>query len=100
MKVKQVMSVNPACCTPNNAQHVAKLMCDLNVGVVVDHQSRAGGMIRDRDLRLNDRFGSVGALTRGGVPAKGRKHEHGAGNVGRIERLACETRESAFKQKL
>jgi hypothetical protein len=43
MKVKQVMSVNPACCTPNNAQHVAKLMCDLNVGVVVDHQSRAGG---------------------------------------------------------
>jgi hypothetical protein len=26
--------------------------------------------------------------------------EHGAGNVGRIERVACETRESTFKQKL
>lgn len=49
------MSVNPACCTPNDsAQNVAKMMCDLNVGsipVVVDHQSRAlVGMITDRDL--------------------------------------------------
>lgn len=55
MKVKEVMSVNPACCTPNDsAQNVAKMMCDLNVGsipVVVDHQSRAlVGMITDRDL--------------------------------------------------
>jgi len=55
MKVKEVMSVNPACCTPNDtAQNVAKMMCDLNVGsipVVVDHQSRALlGMITDRDL--------------------------------------------------
>jgi CBS domain-containing protein len=55
MKVKEVMSVNPACCTPNDtAQNVAKMMCDLNVGsvpVVVDQQSRAlVGMITDRDL--------------------------------------------------
>jgi len=55
MKVKEAMSVNPACCTPNDtAQSVAKMMCDLNVGsipVVVDHQSRAlVGVITDRDL--------------------------------------------------
>ena len=55
MKVKEVMSVNPACCTPSDtAQNVAKMMCDLNVGsipVVADHQSRSLiGMITDRDL--------------------------------------------------
>jgi CBS domain-containing protein len=55
MKVKEVMSVNPASCTPNDtAQNVAKMMCDLNVGsipVVADHQSRSLiGMITDRDL--------------------------------------------------
>jgi CBS domain-containing protein len=55
MKVKEIMSVNPACCTPNDsAQKVAKMMCDLNVGsipVVVDPQSRSlVGMITDRDL--------------------------------------------------
>jgi len=55
MKVKEVMSPNPACCTPkDNAQSVAKMMCDLNVGsipVVIDHESRAlVGMITDRDL--------------------------------------------------
>ena len=55
MKIKEVMSTNPACCTTNDtAQNVAKMMCDLNVGsipVVIDHQSRAlVGMITDRDL--------------------------------------------------
>lgn len=55
MKVKEVMSENPACCTSGDtAQNVAKMMCDLNVGsipVVVDQQSRAlVGMITDRDL--------------------------------------------------
>ncbi len=55
MKVKEVMSLNPACCTANDsAQNVAKMMCDLNVGaipVVVDQQSRAlVGMITDRDI--------------------------------------------------
>jgi CBS domain-containing protein len=55
MKVKEIMSANPICCTPNDtAQYVAKMMCDLNVGsvpVVADHQSRSlVGMITDRDL--------------------------------------------------
>ena len=55
MKVKEVMSANPVCCTPNDsAQNAAKMMCDRNVGsipVVADHQSRAlVGMITDRDL--------------------------------------------------
>src|SRR6266567_4765180 len=55
MKVKEVMSANPACCMPNDtAQNAAKMMCDFNVGavpVVADQQSRAlVGMITDRDL--------------------------------------------------
>ena len=55
MKVKEVMSRNPACCTANDsAETVAKMMCDLNVGsipVVADQQSRSVvGMITDRDL--------------------------------------------------
>jgi CBS domain-containing protein len=55
MKVKEIMSANPRCCTPNDTvQHVAKMMCDLNVGsipVVADQQSRSlMGMITDRDL--------------------------------------------------
>jgi CBS domain-containing protein len=55
MKVKEVMSTNPACCTPDETvQNVAKKMCDLNVGsipVVTDHESRSLlGMITDRDL--------------------------------------------------
>ena len=55
MKVKEAMSVNPTCCTPNDTvQHVAKMMCDLNVGsipVIADHQSRSlMGIITDRDL--------------------------------------------------
>lgn len=55
MKIKEVMSTNPACCTPiDTAQNVAKMMCALNVGsipVVDDQQSRTLiGMITDRDL--------------------------------------------------
>ncbi len=55
MKIKEVMSAHPACCLPSDtAQHVAKLMCDRNVGsmpVVIDQQSRKlVGMITDRDL--------------------------------------------------
>ena len=55
MKIREVMSQNPACCAPEDtAQHVAKTMCDLNVGsipVVADQQSRTlVGMITDRDL--------------------------------------------------
>ena len=55
MKVKELMSLNPACCTPeDSAQTVAKMMCDRNVGsipVVIDQQSRGlVGMVTDRDL--------------------------------------------------
>jgi len=55
MKVKEVMSVNPTCCTTTDTvQQVAKMMCDLNVGsipVIADRQSRAlMGMSTDRDL--------------------------------------------------
>ena len=55
MKVKEIISVDPACCTADdNVQKVAKMMCDLNVGsipVVTDQQSRAlVGVVTDRDL--------------------------------------------------
>jgi CBS domain-containing protein len=55
MKIKEVMSVNPTCCTPtDSAQDVARMICDANVGsipVIADRQSRAlVGMITDRDL--------------------------------------------------
>jgi CBS domain-containing protein len=55
VKIKEVMSSNPTCGLPSDtAQHVAKLMCEYNVGsmpVVVDSQShKLVGMITDRDL--------------------------------------------------
>ncbi len=55
MKIRDVMSNNPACCTPGDSvQSVAKMMCDHNVGsipVVADQQNRTLlGMITDRDL--------------------------------------------------
>src|SRR5215469_3912584 len=55
MKVKDIMSHGPHCClASDSAQHVAKAMCDKNVGsmpVVKDHQShKLIGIITDRDL--------------------------------------------------
>jgi len=55
MKVREVMSQNPACCTPDDsAQTVARIMRDRSVGavpVVADDQSRILiGMITDRDF--------------------------------------------------
>jgi signal-transduction protein with cAMP-binding, CBS, and nucleotidyltransferase domain len=55
MKIKEVMSLNPACCTPNDsAQMVARIMRDRSIGsipVVIDQQSRElVGVITDRDL--------------------------------------------------
>lgn len=55
MKVREVMSRNPACCTPNDSvQTVAKIMRDRSVGavpVVADEQSRVLiGIITDRDF--------------------------------------------------
>ena len=55
MKIKEVMSPNPVCCTPSDsAQMVARIMRDGNIGsipVVIDQQSRElVGVITDRDL--------------------------------------------------
>ena len=55
MKVKDVMSKNPACCSPSDsAQIVAKMMRERNIGavpVVADQESRILiGMITDRDF--------------------------------------------------
>ena len=55
MKTREVMSENPVCCLPtDNAQAVARMMCEQNVGlipVVSDQQSkRLLGVITDRDL--------------------------------------------------
>jgi len=55
MKIREVMSRDPACCVlTDNAQTVARILCDRNVGsmpVVADQQSRKlVGMITDRDL--------------------------------------------------
>ena len=57
MKVREIMTANPACCVATDtAQHVAKMMGDRNVGsvpVVDDSQSRKLlGIITDRDLCL------------------------------------------------
>jgi CBS domain-containing protein len=55
MNIRDIMSHDPVCClATDTAQHVAKTMCDRNVGsvpVVKDQQSRKLiGMITDRDL--------------------------------------------------
>src|SRR6266700_1245687 len=55
MKIKEVMSPNPDCCTPgDSAQMAARIMRDGNIGsipVVIDQQSRElVGVITDRDL--------------------------------------------------
>ena len=55
MKVREIMTPDPVCCTPeDSAQKVAKILCEQNIGsvpVVLDQQSRKLlGMITDRDL--------------------------------------------------
>jgi len=55
MKVREIMSSNPVCCTPEDtAQKVGKILCDHNIGsvpVVMDQQSlKLVGIITDRDL--------------------------------------------------
>lgn len=55
MVVKDIMTENPACCTPDtNLQEVAKLMVDCDCGCipVVDSESSKMpiGMITDRDI--------------------------------------------------
>ena len=55
MKIREIMSRDPACCVlSDSAQTVAKILCDRNIGsmpVLADQQSRKlVGMITDRDL--------------------------------------------------
>ena len=55
MKVREIMSRDPACCLPTDtAQKVAEIMSQRNIGsvpVVIDKDSRKlVGMITDRDL--------------------------------------------------
>ena len=55
MKVREVMSRDPACCVlSDSAQTVARILCQRNIGsmpVVADQESRKlVGMITDRDL--------------------------------------------------
>ena len=55
MKVREIMTPDPVCCTPeDSAQKVARMLCEQNVGsvpVVTDQASRKlVGMITDRDL--------------------------------------------------
>lgn len=55
MRVNEIMTKNPVCCTPDAAlQAVAKTMCDRNVGElpVVDSQEslKPVGVITDRDI--------------------------------------------------
>src|SRR5436190_21209782 len=58
MKVRDVMTPDPVCCTPDDtAQKVARMMKDQNIGsvpVVLDQASRKlVGIITDRDLCCN-----------------------------------------------
>jgi len=55
MKVREIMTADPVCCTPeDNAQKVAKMLCEQNIGsvpVVLDQSSRKlVGVVTDRDL--------------------------------------------------
>ncbi len=55
MKVKEIMTSNPVCCTPDSSlREAAKLMCDHDCGEipVVDNQSskKVKGVITDRDI--------------------------------------------------
>lgn len=55
MKVREIMTADPVCCTPeDSAQKVAKILCEQNIGsvpVVLDQSSRKlVGVITDRDL--------------------------------------------------
>jgi CBS domain-containing protein len=55
MHIRDIMTLNPACCTPEeSAQTVAQMMCESNVGaipVVSDRKTqKLTGIITDRDL--------------------------------------------------
>jgi CBS domain-containing protein len=53
MKVRELMTENPACCSPDTSlQEVAKLMVDCDCGEipVADDQGKPLGVITDRDI--------------------------------------------------
>ena len=55
MKVRDIMTKNPVCCTPDTPlQDVAKTMCDRNIGELPVVDSEKGlkpiGVITDRDI--------------------------------------------------
>lgn len=57
MKCQEVMTPNPACCTPqDNAARIATLMKDENVGSIPvcedDNSRRLVGIVTDRDLAI------------------------------------------------
>ena len=77
MKIKEVMSPNPVCCTPgDSAQMVARIMRDGNIGsipVVIDQQSRelVGVMLLNRCGRprsKDDTHPEIHQLRSGHVP--------------------------------
>jgi CBS domain-containing protein len=74
MNIRDLMTLEPACCTPEDtAQTVARMMCESNVGaipVVSDRETRKlTGIITDRDLCCS-------VIARGLDPASTRIREH------------------------
>jgi CBS domain-containing protein len=69
MKAREIMTSNPACCTPDaTAQEAALLMLDCDCGVipvVEDKQSmRLAGVVTDRDLTVRGLAQGKGAATK------------------------------------
>ena len=74
MKVQDVMTPNPACCTPDDsAQRAALLMRNLDVGAIpiVDNEQdrRPVGLVTDRDL-------CCGVIAQGLDPTRARLGDH------------------------
>ena len=68
MRVKEMMSPDPACCTPDtNLQEVARMMCDYDCGEIPVVSDRANmkivGVVTDRDITCR-------VVAKGDNPAK------------------------------
>lgn len=79
MKVREIMTPTPACCTPDDSpQRAALIMRNLDVGAVpiVDNEQdrRPVGIVTDRDLCL-------GVVARGQDPVNGRLTEYMTADV-------------------
>lgn len=71
MQVREIMTENPACCTPETSlQDAAKLMADCDCGEipVIDDQGHPVGVITDRDICCR-------AVAQGMGPTQTRVHE-------------------------